>query len=214
MKPSKPKIQVLPPKIVRPELLTHPNLPKPLHGLAPREVKGKYWWDKTRKKAYEDNNFRCMACGTHKNDALFKQHLEAHEDYSIDYEEGSMRIKEIVPLCHACHSFIHSGRLKALMGTKQGVSRANAKIIVERGMRILKEAKLDPFFGTAYLYCEMFPNHQYHKELIQRAEVLQAKQTCVNIQQDWTKWHLLLDGEKYYSKFKNLYEWEKFYGGS
>ena len=32
------------------------------------------------------------------------------------------------------------------------------------------------------------------------------------IQQDWSKWHIIIDGKKYYSKFENFYDWQAFYG--
>ena len=196
---------------LRPEILTHPNVPKPLHGLAPREIKGKYWWDKTRKAAYKANNDCCYACGVHKSQAAFKNHMEAHESYTMDYELGSMEIIEIVALCHSCHSFIHSGRLKALMGTKTGTSKVNAKKILEHGMGVLAAAKLEPFYGTAMFYCEMFPYHSHIDFLRSRVEDLREKQEPAKMQQDYKKWHLILDGEKYYSRFKNQDDWSRFY---
>ena len=36
----------------RPELLLQNSTVKPLHGVVPREILGKEWWDKTRRAAY------------------------------------------------------------------------------------------------------------------------------------------------------------------
>jgi hypothetical protein len=98
------------------------------------------------------------------------------------------------------------------MGTKQGMSKANARIVVRRGMILLREAGLEPFYGTAMLYCQLFPDHPHIKEIRMKALSLQTEQTCANIQQDWTKWYLLLEGEKHYSKFKSYDDWRKHYG--
>ena len=95
-------------------------------------------------------------------EAKYHQWLEAHEDYDIDYETGEVNIKQIIPLCHSCHNFIHSGRLWMV-------------------------------------------NH------------VGIKHRCTSISlgdvdiADWDEWHLVLEGEKYYSKFKNYEEWEEFY---
>lgn len=194
--------------ITRPELLTHPNIPKPLHGLAPREVKGRTWWDKVRKEAYAEKGHHCWACGKHAKteEKWNKPFLEAHENYFINYEEGYMEITEITALCHLCHAFIHSGRLSALFDTDQ-MPIPKAEYILKRGFKLLKDNNLTPFFGTARVYANLFD-----PSTSPRAEELTEQQSKSNIQQDWTKWHLRLEGEKYYSKFKNLKEWSKHYG--
>lgn len=98
----------------RPELLLHPNIPKPLHGCAPRVVLGDQWWNEHRQEAYRTNNYCCWACGVPRSDALVHQWLEAHEAYDFDYSRGRLTLLEIVALCHLCHNFIHSGRLSML----------------------------------------------------------------------------------------------------
>jgi hypothetical protein len=98
----------------RPELLLHPNVPKPLHGMSPRELLGDAWWDTVRQEAYRKAGYRCQACGVGKLDAKYHKWLEAHETYIYDYRTGTATVDEIVALCHSCHNYIHSGRLRAL----------------------------------------------------------------------------------------------------
>lgn len=117
------------PKFTRPELLRHPHIPKPLHGIAPRVVKGSEWWDEIRHKAYRENNMRCWACGG-------EGPLEAHEAYDIDYETKTSTYVETVALCRDCHAFIHSGR------TSKVTSRGDLKRVITHGYRVLKAAGL------------------------------------------------------------------------
>ncbi|OGH07427.1 MAG: hypothetical protein A2W22_03090 [Candidatus Levybacteria bacterium RBG_16_35_11] len=129
------------PIFVRPEILLHSNIPKPLHSVNPRTIKGKDWWNEKRKKAYAANNFCCWACGVHKSKDKFHNHLEAHEYYDIDYEKGEMRLKEIVALCHTCHNYIHSGRLSMIL-LKGEVSEDDFEYIMAYGRDIIDKNKL------------------------------------------------------------------------
>ena len=107
------------PKFIRPEILLHPNVPKPLHHVNPRSILGKEWWDVQRQKAYKENNYCCWACGIHKSEAKYHQWLEGHEHYDINYETGCVKLKEIVALCHSCHNSIHTGRMQLLRKRKE-----------------------------------------------------------------------------------------------
>lgn len=100
----------LQPRFTRPELLRHPNIPKPLHGIAPRAIYGKEWWDEQRYKAYAVNNYCCWACGIHKTRTKYYGWLEAHETFKYNWKIGELVFTEIVALCHLCHAGIHSGR--------------------------------------------------------------------------------------------------------
>jgi len=125
-----------------PSILCHPNIPKPLHGIAPRVIAGDAWWDAQRKKAYEEAYFRCQACGTPKANVLGKKKwLEAHETYEYDYKNGRLTFKKLVALCPYCHSFIHSGRLNMLYESGQ-LSVEDYAAILLHGNKVLKNAKL------------------------------------------------------------------------
>jgi len=181
---------------LRPQLLQHPNIPKPLHGLAPRVIKGQDWWDETRQDAYASTNYHCLACGVHKEKAKYHNWLEAHEDYDINYRTGEVNIKQIIPLCHSCHNFIHSGRLS--------VTAERYKIIdiLKHGFKILEDNNLDVSQAT-YMIAEQV-GVKHNSKVIYCG--ITEDEMCV-----WSEWHLVLDGEKHYSKFKDFEDWKNFY---
>jgi len=135
-RPPRIKQKIEKPKFVRPAILLHPNIPKPLHRLAPRAILGQEWWDEQRQKAYKKNNYCCWACGIHKSEAKYHNWLEAHESYKINYEEGWMKLEEIVALCHSCHNFIHSGRLKVLLERGE-IDQEKYNDIISHGQHII-----------------------------------------------------------------------------
>ena len=126
---------------MRPELLLHPNIPKPLHGMSPRELCGDAWWDSTRKLVYQNAGYRCQCCDTPKDECDYYKRLEAHETYDYDYANGIATVNDIVALCHACHSYIHSGLLQSLFVRKQ-ISFEKYHHIMKRGDAIIASAGL------------------------------------------------------------------------
>lgn len=166
-----------------PGLLLHPNIPKPLHGLNPRTVRGVAWWDKMRAEAAWKSWNRCAACGVHKGKAKYHRWLEAHEAYNIDYKKGRVELERIVVLCHACHNYIHDGRMDYLV--------EDSKMTVERRAEILTHGKL----------------------ILRRADLEDLEPEYPTECAPWGKWHLIIDGVKYPTRFKNEIEWEKYYRG-
>ena len=79
--------------------------------------------------------------------------------------------------------------------------------ILKRGFAILKANNLEPFWGTAYVFSEMTGRD----DLIERVDALKKKQDVV-IQQDWSKWHIEIDGVKHYGKYKSQIDWQIQYG--
>jgi len=170
-------------KELMPELLLHPNIPKPLHGISPRVIKGREWWDKVRKEAYQKKDFICWACGVHKSKALFHQWLEAHETYEYNYEIGQLNFKGICALCHSCHNYIHSGRMMMLVEEGK-MSEEKMNIILAHGENVLKLAGFSKF----------------RSELPEKTKPVK-----------WNEWHMIIDGKKYYSCFSSYEEWFKHY---
>jgi hypothetical protein len=102
------------PNFPRPEILLHPLVPPPLHGMAPRIILGKEWWDIQRHQAISKNSYKCWACNIPKSKAKKHKWLEGHESYNIDWRKGICVLQEVVSLCHFCHNYIHRGRLDAM----------------------------------------------------------------------------------------------------
>jgi len=127
----------------RPEILLLPGIPEPMFGVAPREILGAKWWNTTRQAAYRSTHYHCIACGVYKHNAKFRQWLEAHEVYEIDYLVGRMTYVEAVPLCHCCHNYIHRNRLGSLL-EKGKVSQRKFTAIIQHGERVLHQAGLEP----------------------------------------------------------------------
>lgn len=126
---------------LRPEVLLLPNIPKPLHGVAPRVVLGKEWWDQERAKAYASTNYHCIACGVHKTEAQEHKWLEGHEVYSVDHDRKIMTYLETVPLCHYCHSFIHNGRLQTMLDSGE-ITQQKFDAVMRHGEVVLRRAGL------------------------------------------------------------------------
>lgn len=176
-----PKIIRYKPNFIRPELLLHPNIPKPLHGVNPRSILGDSWWNDVRQKAYKENNYCCWACGISKQDAKYHQWLEAHESYDINYSIGEVTLSEIVALCHSCHNFIHNGRMEILV-QKGEMEFPKFQNILRHGHMILTEYNLSP-----------------------------SDMPTVTTIAEWDKWHLILNGKSYYSPYKNMDDWYNHY---
>jgi hypothetical protein len=184
---------------LKPEILTHPHIPKPLHGIAPREIMGRKWWDNARKIAYTSTNYHCVACGVAKEKAKKHKWLEAHEFWKIDYQNGICEIISIEPLCHYCHNFIHSGRLSMIIDKEK--SKQEVKEILEHGLKILSDANLECFPFTLELANEL------------GCKTFGVKPYLLNLNKNlqWGDWKLIWNGNEYKSKFKSEQEWRNFY---
>lgn len=169
-----------------PMLLTMPPLVKPLHGTAPRVIKGDLWWDKTRQEVYKKHGFHCVACGVHKSNAKIHQWLEAHEYYEVDYENTKYTLKDIIPLCHCCHAYIHYQRTTAMRDSGK-ITKEVYETIMNHGDSILREVGITK--SDIVLPPEHFPENNGK----------------------WKDWYFEFEGVKHYSKFENYQEWENFY---
>lgn len=178
-------LKVPPPFVPRPEILLHPNVPKPMHGVAPRVVLGEKWWDQEKAAARAKAGGKCTACSVNRFEAakrLGPPWLECHELYDIDYKAGRMVYVETVALCHYCHCFIHDGRTRVMYETGK-ITLELYLSIMNHGQIVLKMAKLEnprPYAGK-----------------------------CAA----WAKWRMVVNGIEYPPKYSTEAEWLAEYGG-
>ena len=181
--------------LLKPEILCHPHVPKPLHGVNPRDIMGRTLWDKTRLNAYASTDYHCVACGVAKHEAKKHKWLEAHEYWNIDYMTGTCSVTSIEPVCHYCHNFIHSGRLSVIVGKEK--SKKEVVDILEHGFRILSEHNLKAFQFTVSLA----------KKLGANTYGVQGYAPVVNENLKWSDFKLVYEGNEYRSKFNDIEEW-------
>lgn len=179
------------PLYTRPELLLHPQIPRPMHGVSPRNIMGQDWWDEQRRAVYAGNNHCCWACG---DDGP----LEAHECYDVDYERARMTFKEVVALCSDCHTFIHLGRAGSLVGSGKMTER-EFKRIVRTKYLWLKKHNLLPgwqFYLTLSSLSKSYiiSKPQWLKRIL--AEGLTIPRP-VYPQQPWETWRMVFNGVEY-----------------
>jgi hypothetical protein len=184
---------------MKPEILSQPNIPKPLHGIAPRTIMGQEWWDRERQKVYASTDYCCIACGVSKSEAKGYRWLEAHEYWDIDYLKGVCKVVSIEPLCHYCHNFIHSGRLNMIIGSEKSEEEVIA--ILEHGFKVLANNKLKCFYFTLELA----------KQLGAKTYGVKAYKSKQNPKIKWNDWKLIFKGKEYKSKFKDIDEWAEYY---
>lgn len=121
-----------------PRILLDSGPPRALYKVNPRLILGKVWWDEARRLAYKSYDNRCAACGA------FECKLEAHELYEIDKKKGRIYLKDIVPLCFDCHSFVHQDLHRALLA--KGVLKTDDVVrILKKGKDLLKKSKIKYF---------------------------------------------------------------------
>lgn len=182
---------------LHPEILMHPNIPKPLHEVNPRNIMGQEKWDVVRQEAYASTDYHCIACGVPKNEAKGPKWLEAHEFYNIDYGMGRVEIDRIIPLCHYCHNFIHSGRLSMIINKEK--PEQEVIDILEHGFKILSKHGLTAFPFTI----------RFAEQLGAETYGVMPSLTPDGEVPAWEDWRLVWDGVEYPPLYKTYEAWRK-----
>jgi len=152
------------PKKVQPELLLHFPIPVALHGLNPRHLLGKRWWNKTRhllgkrwwnktrRAAYRSNGGFCQACGA-------SGKLDAHERYEFNFTGLVAKYIDAVPLCRECHQYIHW--LSCPIHKKKGVLIRGNKILWEANLRVpaikARSSNVSKQYEEVHCFCQYTP---------------------------------------------------------
>ena len=193
-------------------LIAMPNIPRPLHTVAPRTVLGATVWNKMRRACYEKADNTCEICGEKPED-LRKRH--AHEAYIVDYEHGTCTFVGVFCVCALDHlGAIHTGR--ALTLWSQGSPLISTEFLLggaEKAFTIIssynKERGADIRLYSTYIeYLKHDELREPMLELIKKYNVKfymeDPKKTA-----KWGEWKLILDGEEYPTPYKNEKEWQK-----
>lgn len=195
------------------KILTMPNVPHPLHGLAPRTIMGKSTWDHVRKKCYFDANYKCEACGKE----LQNGECQAHELYTYDYLHGTAKFERCVCLCKTCHvRGIHSGRALTLF--RKGSPIMPKSLLLEGAENLfrvlheynIKHPKEQPLRAYAtFLDYMKYPELNYEmRQLIDRYDV-KFYQENPTFMAKWSDWKLIIGDKEYPTPYKDRDEWEK-----
>lgn len=218
-------------------IITMPNVPHPLHTIAPRTILGASTWNHMRNRCYYESGYQCEACGAkvkteyyddgsvhhqyHDDGTIAKRNLHAHELYTYDYDKGTARFERCVALCERCHvRFIHSGRMLTMY--KQGDPLLTAERVldgVEAGFKQIYEwnkthygeEKLRVYFAMID-YTEDPTIGEQVKELIDKYKIkfyMPGGEMMPKGKPVWGHWKLLIGTKEYNSPFDSQKEWEK-----
>lgn len=167
------------------ELILHPQIPKPLHGVAPRVVMGEEWWSEVRSACYRASGRQCACCGMFFSQVVGYPRPEAHEVYDIDYVRGRATYVEAVALCHWCHMSIHIGMVENTFLQGQFTPEEYAYVHNHR-QKYVKRA-----LEEGHRYPDMEPGEKV----------------------PWADWRMIVEGKEHGPIYKSYGEWLAHYGG-
>ena len=218
-------------------ILSMPNVPHPLHSLAPRTILGTTTWNHMRNRCYFEANYTCEACGAkvkteyydngavhhqyHDDGTIAKRNLHAHELYSYDYNKGVARFERCVALCECCHvRFIHSGRMLTMY--KQGDPLTTADRVLEgleHGFEQIKKYNNEHKGGEKLRVYYAVIDYVDDPVIGEKVWDLIDKYNIEFYMPDgemyprgvsvWDGWKLVIGNKEYDSPFHSQKEWEK-----
>lgn len=195
-------------------LITMPNIPKPLHGVAPRVVLGDVWWNRTRKVCYLWAKDTCEICGE-KPENL--RHRHGHELYRVNWRLGETEFVRAICVCARCHLLgVHTGRAITLYGRGNPLFSAEALLDgAEHAFKLIHDYNAD-HKGKQPIraYCtfiEYLRHPELEKPMRELIEKYDIKFYAENTKRmaKWGEWRLKI-GERYYpTPYANEKEWRE-----
>lgn len=179
----------------------------------PRTIERASTWDKMRKRCYFKANYTCEACGKD----LGQGECQAHEIFSTNYRTGEAKFERLICLCKKCHLYvIHNGR--ALTRYKHGDPMYSKKLLldgVEHAFRLVSEynkhrgdSEEELLLAPGFLaYVRQDELRKPIMELLEKYNVRFYK--IIKHPAKWEKWHVLYNGKKYMSPYKDHDDWEE-----
>lgn len=199
------------------DILTMPNIPRPLHGqnMQPRTIYGAAAWNRTKTLARFKAGYKCEICGDEPEDS---RNYHTHELFSYNYKTCVGTFKRVVAICKTDHDFIHSGRMLTLY--RKGnplypksyllkVAEHGFKQVYEYNLNRGRKAKKRVYISFLDYLSE--PSlHDEMKALIENYDISFYCPSCYYKKQEdnWEKWRVVVDGETYHSPYHNQEEWE------
>lgn len=193
-------------------LIAMPNIPRPLHAVAPRTILGATTWNHMRKRCYAEADNTCEICG-YKPEILRRRH--AHEVYEIDYEKGEAKFVRAFCVCSLDHlGCIHTGRAITLYGEDnplypkefllEGAEKA-FKTIYEYNNDTNSDLRLYRTFIEYLKYDELREPmleliHKYSAKFYSEDPKKTAK---------WSDWKLLMGDRVHPTPYKDEKEWKE-----
>lgn len=195
-------------------IIAMPNVPAPLHGVAPRTVLGDSTWTHMRKRCYYDAGYKSQISGEWLDGSSSDARCHAHELYSYDYTKGTAFFERAVCISPLEHNFIHSGRMLTMY--KKGNPLMPKKYllkIVENGFRIINEwNKANPdkrqlrAYATLADYAKTPGIAKEVRELIDKYDIKFYKED-VDYTARWSNWKLKIGDKEYPTPYKDRKEW-------
>ncbi|WP_170241437.1 hypothetical protein [Streptococcus suis] len=125
------------------ELLSRPVLHMTIWGVAPREIMGKYKFEKIKKLVQLEAANHCMICDRYVPHTMqTKDWIFTHEVYHIDKVKKCYTLEKFVGICQECYNYIHIGRLNVLYNQGQ-VTEDYFNRVIKNGDRLLATINLE-----------------------------------------------------------------------